>query len=46
MKEERTEEIRDEVNDWKIDDIEELISTLQMFVDSLKEELENENNRN
>ena len=46
MKEERTEEIRDEVNDWEIDDIEELISTLQMFVDSLKEELENENNRN
>ena len=43
MNEERIEEIRDEVNDWSIEDLEELISTLQMFVDSLKEEIENEN---
>ena len=36
--EERIEEIRDEVNDWSIDDLSELISTLQMFVDSLNDE--------
>ena len=36
--EKRIEEIRDEVNNWSIDDLQELISTLQMFVDSLIEE--------